>query len=427
MRLADLRGRRLVVLGLGEDVAAALDVAVAAGPSEVVVVDAAPDQVRRRLASGHPALAGRVDVLADLAAAPPAEVALRSPGFPLYHPELARRCSAGLTTTTPLDLWVNERGALPAVAVTGTKGKSSTAVLLTGALARLGLPALVLGNIGVPPWARSPRMPEVAVLEISSYQAADLSSTAPVGILTAVGEDHVDWHGSARRYLHDKARAFLAPAAGTTSRWYGYPADLVLPPEFSGAAMSPVPMHSQDIRVRNATLAAAAAIRLAGSDGSTEELARELAADYPNLPGRMATVGWAGGVEFVDDSLASNPLGLAAALRSSTDRPATVIVGGHDRGASADDAAAAMAGRSAPAAVLWLDEGSALAESLRPWCTSVRPAPSLEEAVRAAASLTPAGGVVIFSPGMPTPAAQGNWASRSRRFGAAVAALGSTR
>ncbi len=426
MKLADLRGRRLVVLGLGEDVAAALDVAAAAGPSELVVVDAAADQARRRLASAHPSLAGRVDVLADLAGAPPAEVALRSPGFPLYSPELVRRRSAGLTTTTPLDLWVNERGALAAVAVTGTKGKSSTAVLLRMALARLGVPALVLGNIGVPPWTRSPLMPEVAVLEISSYQAADLSSTAPVGVLTAIGEDHVDWHGSVSRYLQDKARAFLAPAAGSTSRWYGYPADLVLPQAFAGAAMSPVPMRSEDVRRRNATLAAAAAIRVTGSEASTHELAQELAAHYPDLPGRMATVGWAGGVEFVDDSLASNPLGLAAALRSSCDRPATVIVGGHDRGARTDDAAAAMAGRSAPAALVWLDEGGALADSLRPWCTSVSPAPSLEEAVRAAAHLTPAGGVVIFSPGMPTPVEQGNWASRSRRFGAAVAALGAT-
>ncbi len=422
MRLSDLQGRRLVVLGLGDDVSAALGAVVAAGPADVHLVDADPHRASARLRAEHPGLAGNVPVLGRLEDAPSAEVALRSPGFCLYQPELARRTGAGLVTTTPLDLWVNERGEGPMVVVTGTKGKSSTAVLVSEALRRLGHPALVLANIGVPPWTVSPGVPEVAVLEVSSYQAADLSRTAPIGALTAIGEDHVNWHGSLERYLADKARTFLAPAGGER-RWYGVPDDIVLPPAFVPADLVPVRTGSHDVRRRNAVLAAATALALTGPKADRGHLAGQLLDGYPQLPGRMSLVARVAGVDYVDDSLASNPLGLAAALRSTGDRVTTVIVGGHDRGVGAGAAVQAARERSVRAALVWLDEGNGLAEALSPWCTSARAAGSLEEAVALGASLTPRGGTVVFSPGMPTPEDQGNWATRSARFRRAVEGL----
>jgi UDP-N-acetylmuramoylalanine--D-glutamate ligase len=421
MKLADLAGRRIVVLGVGIDVAAALPRVVAAQPRSLVVVDADPARARAALAAaGLPAGGADLDVLDDLATAPGADVAIRSPGFSPYQPEVKRRIDAGMTTVTPLGLWLCERGDRPAVAVTGTKGKSSTSVLAQLALERLGHPSRLLGNIGVPPWTTDPDTRELVVLEISSYQAADLPLTAPVAVLTALGEDHVGWHGSVEQYLLDKARVFRAPTP-SGDRWCGAPAGLALPPAFDGIDFRPVDVPPGDLRASNARVAAAAALAATGGDeAGVASLAADLLDAYPDLPGRFSTVARHGEVEWIDDALASNPLGLAAAVASVGARPVVVIVGGGDRGASIEPVVAALANRRQPTTVVCIDDAASLADRYRAAGATAVVAPDLEAAVAEAAALAERGGVVLFSPGMPTPEAQGTWADRSARFRRAI-------
>lgn len=417
---ADLAGRRVAVLGVGIDVAAVLPVVVAAGPAALVVVDAAPERARATLRR----IGVEADVLDDLVAAPPVDVALRSPGFSPYRPAVAGRVGAGMVTITPLGLWLSARGDRPSVAITGTKGKSSTSVLTAAALERLGRPAAVLGNIGVPPWERSPATDLVPVLEVSSYQALDLPVTAPYGALTALAEDHVDWHGGVERYLRDKARVFTAPGG----RWAGRVAGAEpLPPPFDRIGFTVVPAPAGDLRAANARLAAATALAVVGSepdDGDAlDDLAAALLEDYPELPGRFSTVAVAGAVEFIDDALASAPLGLAAALATVGDRAVAAIVGGTDRGADLDPVLAAIARRRAPTTVVLIDDARSPAVATRYAAAApVVEADDLEAAVATAAAV-PGVEAVLFAPGMPTPAPQGNWSDRSRRFRAAVAAL----
>jgi UDP-N-acetylmuramoylalanine--D-glutamate ligase len=415
VKLADLAGRRVVVLGIGIDVAAVLPKVLAAGPSSLVVVDADPDRAREAVAG-----TGGVDVRGDLADAPPADIALRSPGFSPYQPEVRRRVDQGMVTVTPLGLWLSERGDHPTIAVTGTKGKSSTSVLAQLALSRLGSRAVVLGNIGVPPWTTAPDTADVAVLEISSYQAADLPVTAPVAVLTAIGEDHVGWHGSVAQYLVDKARVFRA-STPRGDRWCGVPADVVLPPEFDGVDFHRIEVPRGDLRASNARVAAAAALAITGRDlAGGAALAGDLLADYPDLPGRFSTVARHGDVEWIDDALASNPLGLAAAIGALPGRPLVAIVGGADRGASIEPVLAVLAGRTAPTTVLCVDDATALAGRYRAAGAAVHTVADLEAAVARAVALVEPAGVVLFSPGMPTPAEQGSWVERSARFRHAV-------
>jgi UDP-N-acetylmuramoylalanine--D-glutamate ligase len=127
-----------------------------------------------------------------------------------------------------------------------------------------------------------------------------------------------------------------------------------------------------------------------------------------------------GDVEWIDDALASNPLGLAAAVGSVGGRPVVVIVGGSDRGASIEPFLAALAGRPHPTTVVCIDDAATLADRYRGAGAAAVVAPDLEAAVEAAAALAPAGGVVLFSPGMPTPEAQGSWVERSARFRQAI-------
>jgi UDP-N-acetylmuramoylalanine--D-glutamate ligase len=97
-----------------------------------------------------------------------------------------------------------------------------------------------------------------------------------------------------------------------------------------------------------------------------------------------------------------------------------VIVGGADRGASIDPVLAALAGRAASTTVLCIDDATALVDRYRGSGVTAVVVADLEAAVEQAAALAPPGGVVLFSPGMPTPDAQGSWVDRSHRFRRAV-------
>ena len=91
------------------------------------------------------------------------------------------------------------------VAITGTKGKSTTTSLVTFFLSCIGERAQRLGNIGQPPY--DPAIDTSTgwlVLEVSSFQVVDLDRAPSVVVVTSLGEDHIDWHGSLEQYRSDK-------------------------------------------------------------------------------------------------------------------------------------------------------------------------------------------------------------------------------
>ena len=419
VRRADLKGRTVALLGLGVDMSATLDAVVTSEPGELFAVDVDADRARRLLAEAG---LGDVAVFETVGWMPPADVAVRSPGFPLYSADLQDRVTRGMETVTPLGLWLAERGTGPTVALTGTKGKSTVSVLTTLALEHLGQSAVTVGNIGIGPWTLLPSAAETVVIEVSSYQAADLGCTPSVAALTSIGEDHTDWHGSVDRYHRDKARVFTAPAIGGR-RWAGVLDDVVLPPTFDGIEFCRLAAPAGGIRARNAHLAAATALAVTHEvvdPAQVEDVAAVLLQAYPKLPGRFRLLGTVNSVAYVDDALASNPLGLAASIGEVGSEPLTVIVGGADRGASPEPVVAALARRAGPTTVICIDDAVAHEPQYAAVGAATHRSTDLEHAVRQAARITPDGGIVLFSPGMPTPPAEGNWSNRSARFQAEV-------
>ncbi|MGR4000758.1 MAG: UDP-N-acetylmuramoyl-L-alanine--D-glutamate ligase, partial [Alphaproteobacteria bacterium] len=98
-------------------------------------------------------------------------------------------------------------------AITGTDGKSTTAVLLTQLLQAGGKNAIACGNLGIPVLAAANQACEnpnpIYVLELSSYQLTITPSlAAEVAILVSLAPDHIDWHGSLENYLNAKRAVF---------------------------------------------------------------------------------------------------------------------------------------------------------------------------------------------------------------------------
>jgi len=149
--------------------------------------------------------------------------------------------------------------------------------------------------------------------------------------------------------------------------------------------------------------------------------------EFEALPSRCRTLGERDGLTFVDDALASNPFASEASIGAFPDRDLTVILGGADRGVDPGGLVEALARRRPiPGVVVLPPDGERLASAVlaaRAGDTAdqrVAVVADLVGAVDAAVAMTPPGGVVLFSPGAPTPEGEGGFAARSRQFVAAA-------
>ncbi|HYJ76322.1 MAG TPA: Mur ligase family protein, partial [Kineosporiaceae bacterium] len=208
MRRADLAGRRVAVWGIGREGRAATRTAVDAGAADVVALVDGEPPVATIEAGGAEVPVVRADQ-ADRAG--DADVVLLSPGVSRYRPEVLALEAGGVHVTNGTELYLAEQGART-VAVTGSKGKSTVTRLAAHLLAAAGRDAVAAGNIGaalldvLPELPGDPGAGPVVVAEVSSYQAALVSSPARLAVLTSLFPDHLPWHGGVERYYADKLR-----------------------------------------------------------------------------------------------------------------------------------------------------------------------------------------------------------------------------
>ena len=166
LTLEQVLRHRVVVWGMGAEGLAFAALATGRGV-EPVLVDDDPEAAAVRVAA---APGGSRPVLrpADVTWSS-ADVVVRAPGVSRYRPELIAAERAGATVTTAMAVWLEDHADAPVLAVTGTKGKSTTAALAAAILAADGRRAELIGNIGVPVLETYDRpRPDVYVVEVSS-------------------------------------------------------------------------------------------------------------------------------------------------------------------------------------------------------------------------------------------------------------------
>jgi UDP-N-acetylmuramoyl-L-alanine---L-glutamate ligase len=429
MRAADLGTARVAIWGLGREGRAATRFLRAHHPElPLVVLDDAESAAHSGefgnldYAFGSPAIAqtlGRVDVL------------VKSPGVSLYRPEIARARERGVAITSLLNLWFAEGLALETVCVTGTKGKSTTASLLAHILARLGRRTALAGNIGVPVADIDQTAADIAVIEVSSYQAADFDGLCDIAVLTSLFPEHLDWHGSLDAYYRDKlnllrhsryviANRTATPAHGLAQAFFGDEAGLHSCGNavFDSAERIGVVGNRYLARPHNLSnlCAALAVVKRLGLD-----LAAALAAaeDFRALPHRQQEIGEIDGVLYVDDSISTAPQSTLAALDVYAGREVTLIVGGYDRGIDYRPLVERLAGGAAHAIICLGDSGRRIHDQLRarnPELAGLAAARSMTEAVATAQRMTGRGGVVLLSPAAPSYGQYRDFAERGRDF-----------
>ena len=420
---ADLANRRVGVYGLGVEGRATL-AQLALVTNDVVVVDDAlsPPEALTTAAGGLEALLT-------------CDVVLKSPGISPLNPAVQALREAGVFVTSALNLWCTTERRDRIIAVTGTKGKSTTTSLITFAVRALGHVAQSVGNIGIPPY--DPTAPDEGgwlVLELSSFQSVDLTVAPARIVVTALGSDHLDWHGSVEDYRRDKLSVTRLPqphhtfvADSELLRRYrdviGGDVSFVNPDTSSLAAeLQLLGDHSRS----NVALVLEVVADATGATSSQVAAAmRDHAAAFTPLRGRLSVVHSRGEVRFVDDGLATSALPTIAALDVFPDVALSLLCGGFDRGVDYEPLADALRQRTRPTTVVVMGPaGERIAAALGSVDgLRIESATTMAEAVTLAASGVEGGGVVLFSPAAPSFDRYANWLERSEDFVACAQAL----
>jgi len=350
-----------------------------------------------------------------------------SPGFAKDHPWMVAAREAGCELVSELDLAsVLWRGQT--IAVTGTNGKTTMVEFITHSLRAAGLKAHSVGNIGMPfsSLLLSDRGEDSwAVCEVSSFQAETMKHFRASSVIWSnFSEDHLDRYPGMEAYFDAKMqlvsvcypKVFIA---GKEVAHFAEQMDRDLPentwlvskplsvlPDSGPFAMKPQRSNFQLV---------CALFRSLGFDPVT---LLETAKTFRQSPHRFHRVGLINGVEFWNDSKATNFSSAEAAL-SQFEKPVLWIGCGKAKGGRIDLFGQRIASQ-VKAAFL---NGETCAELEKSFQAAEVPASSYEDfadAVRAAFKSAEPGDIVLFSPGFASQPPFRNYAERGERFEAIV-------
>ena len=249
----------------------------------------------------------------------------------------------------------------PLLAVTGTKGKTTTSELLGH---MLGAP--VAGNVGRPLSALVGEVEpgELVVCEVSSFQLEDVDTFAPaVAVLLNLERDHLDRHGTVEAYRAAKLRIFENQGpddVAVVPRGFGRIDGAARRVEFDADDELPAEPLIPGAHNRANAAAAMAAARAAGA---AEDGDRHGPAHLSRRPAPARAVAEIGGVRYVNDSIATNTLAVRSAL-TTYDAPLHLILGGRPKGEPFDELAAAVAAADVVTAYLIGEASDELARAL---------------------------------------------------------------
>lgn len=410
----DLKGKHVAILGAGRSGRAAAQLALREG-ARVSVWDAAPRDAFAGMPEGaaiHP-LAG-VEQGREVAS----DLLVVSPGIDTYGPYVAAFSTHAAGVVGEVELASRfYQGRI--IGITGTNGKTTVTELVARILAHAGMGGVPCGNYGTPfaEVVMQPVPPAVVALELSSFQLETIRTLRPdVAVWLNFAPDHMDRYPTLEAYRAAKLRIFSnqtardtavvrggeglpQPAARTvvfsttdaTADWYSDGRTV-----FHGG--EPWLELERDTGLRglhNAenAMAAMAACAVFGISAATM---REALQGYEPPPHRCELVRTLDGVEYLNDSKATNLHALQSALRSQT-RPVVLLAGGKDKGLDYSPVIPLLR-EKALAAVTFGQIARPLAALFSQAVPSEAVA-TLADAVAAARTLAPQGSVVLLSPG----------------------------
>ena len=480
--LSLLAGLRIGVVGLGKE-GQALALYLANHGLPVTATDSKPaehfgESVTALAAAGitlslgdHPlTLLDEVDIL------------FVSPGVPLEIPFLQEAQARKIPLSTESRLFCHLCPA-PIMAVTGSSGKTTTTTLLGKIMEASGRTTWVGGNIGRPLIEVVDQIEpdDVVVMELSSFQleyfharlnkgvevnalpSQNLAQLAtlldnwspPIGAILNITPNHLDRHPSMKHYVqakrgivdyqhgerclimsldNDMTRT-IGNQFGAATRWFSVEARRANGAGLMGDTLAlfdpdntPQPLaNRQEIKLRglhNLSNILAACL-IAREGGASIEAMRQVITTFTGVPHRLQLVRELNGVTYINDSIATTPERIIAALHAF-DEPIVLLAGGRDKHLPWEDAAR-LIHHKVRHLVIFGEDAALIARAVdharRDVSTSrlnVHRATDLAEAVTMAAQVATPGDVVLLSPGCASFDAFSNYVERGESFEAFV-------
>jgi UDP-N-acetylmuramoylalanine--D-glutamate ligase len=386
-----------------------------------------------------------------------ADLIVPSPGVPLTIAPLMRARAAGVRIVSEIEL-AYQLTPGPIIAITGTKGKTTTTTLIGLFLKALQYPSAVGGNIGQPliELAAEATADTVLVAEVSSFQLEAIESFRPhIAVFTNLYPDHLDrYANSMAAYFAAKLRVFAAQtpddfavinvdrpeseevAAATAARIVRvspthpvaggvYVDDEVIVSELQGTATPLVALAA--IRLKGShnlanILEALAAVEALGLP--VAHVASEVLSTFRGVPNRLEEVDVVDGVTFYNDSQGTTPIAVQMALQAFAPQAPVLIAGGRPKISDFAELGRDIS-TSAHALVVIGEAAELIATAVHEANPNfpVYRATTLPEAVRQAFTLAKPAGIVLLSPACASFDMFRNMEHRGGIFRDAVAAL----
>lgn len=452
--MADYRGKKVTVMGLGRFGGGVGVVQfLASRGARVTVTDLrTTDELTDSLAEldGFPLAALHLGGHSE-ADFTEAELVVVNPAVPRKNRFLKIARDTGATLTSEMNLfWQHNRGKV--VAITGSNGKSTTTALTHAMLHAGGVRCHLGGNVGISllPVVDEIGPNEYVVLELSSFQLEDLARLRPqpdVAIVTNLSPNHLDRHGTLEAYRDAKQSllAFQRPEQFTilnaddadVAKWTTRGQQLVFGESDHGQAGifregNQAVYRSGELETslplgewlklpgahnfQNAMAAACCTLALGVSSSAIEAGLQ----NFQPLPHRLQLIVEHAGRRFYDDSIATTPESVAAALDAFS-APIVLLAGGYDKGVDLTNLARLIGERCKAVALMGQTAGTLdnHLRSSRNAGTVHRCCGSLQESFQWAVDQSTPGDVILLSPGC----ASYDWFSDYRERGHAFAKL----
>ncbi len=243
------------------------------------------------------------------------DLIIKGPSVRWDHPLILKSSSHGIAIAMETALFV-KYAPCKTIGITGTRGKSSTSQMIFEVLQRLYRRGTVYLSGNTPGTCALElldviKQDDVAVLELSSWQLSGFhhEQVSPhIAVLTNIYPDHLNYYHSMTEYEHDKKAIFQ----------YQIKNDIFI----DGRKFSLTDHHAY-----NKQCARAACTAFLG-DSRRGEIDR-IIETCKGLPMRQETIATAGNITVINDSTSTTPIALQTALKSFTDRPVILIMGGN--------------------------------------------------------------------------------------------------
>lgn len=365
-----------------------------------------------------------------------ADVLIKSPGVSLYRDEVQNAIQQGVFCTSGTNLFLkNKSPKTKVIAVTGTKGKSTTSSLLYHTLFQLGLRVGLAGNIGKPLIECVDEDLDIVIAELSSYQAADIKGDIEMAILTNLYPEHLQWHKTHEQYYMDKinllnqSKCVIINEKQERSRLktnhltqrMGFNTQTTIHHKEGAFFDDNTRLFKSDgilLKGEHNLENACAVLTVLKQLNLPLEKAQNAFKSFNPLPHRLEILGQKDGITFVDDSISTTPETAIAGVKAFLSYPfITLIIGGMDRGQDYTELIQFLTTLSKKICLITLpDTGERAYISAKEKGIFCLNANTMADAVNLAKTYTEKGGIVLLSPAAPSYNLYKNFEERGQDF-----------